>query len=1292
MKKQQSAGLMSIGIFTLTVSFVGIHDAQADYLRGSDVLTISSDTSLASLIVEDPVTLGSLAASVATLNFQYTGAPLLLDINSFTTYVDSNLQTSLNASEGPSLDTYTGLDWGLNRSYYTSKRSESNLLNITVDPALLGSATGVRMTATSINGVNTSTLSPSAAPQIIDQVVLNGKEFVAYDVDGSDGSYGFVSATTQNSLTGAQNGADNVFLTANENLAGAKTVNSLAMDSGVTLGLGGDLVLESGRLLFSDNGSINGNISTGASKNDTYVYVTGAGNNLNGQILANTGTRNNLTIDGGDGLVAGLNINAQQTVNEVNLAQINLGLTVDNVFQGADVYWMPQNGWSGFDSSAANGSLNIGSTYQNVNNLVTPRYGVLRLYGNGVIHAQDRIAFAAGPDPVQATLISENEMNLAIGQFEGDLSAPNLTLRGSTVYGDIVDGVAATNLTVEYVELSGAKSYSGTTTVGKNDRISGREPLMTEFDRGTGSLNFINDGAITNSADMKIWSGVEVSQDDANGVNNIDRLNDSMSIGFEGAGRLSLNGSNFSGNAFERVGNISTANGSGKLEAYSGANGTATLSVGNIEANNGNLLMVETDAGGRVLADSIDGDSSDRLLKSVFTTAGYVSIPVNAGATDTTTIDLPGFAEYVQGEIVAAQVDNIDINAATSTQLVRIDQSADGVLTADRSVRGMILGAATGDSVVLSGTGKLTVGEGGMIFWPSTDYYYTNSSYIGIDTDVEIINGGMLRTILADRGVQFNGVTTGALLDVAGPGSIQFNSSNDFSALNQRGGRVINFNSSSNTATVNVEAGSSLENATLGDATNAGGLVGFRGTLTIAGSADISIVDANRYFGGTLYNSGTTTLRAAGFGGDIINTAGSTALFVDNLTAGGVRSESGSVQIEGLSGNTVVVDNYSNLHTDGNGSITVTSNMTVDSAASMSINNDGYRVDINGVLQNNGSITVRQQYNEYYYIRDGGINWNLNNSGYVSLQGKMYGSITNTSTGRIIMNGRNMGLIDNTAGGQLDIDYLLNEGQVNTTAISVNANVYNYGSIAVNGSYTQDGGALDNYSQFSADSMLINGGFVGARGTIQTDTGFLRGTFQVVNDVVVQNTARIQINGDLSATNVVLNTGAALSGKGNITANLSNSGQVEPGEWPGALGTLTINGDYTQNADGVLLIEIGGLLDGQYDVLDIAGTASLGGTLDVSLSDSGAGVFAPALNDSFDILMAESILGDFDSFLLAGLGNGLAWQLDLFADEIGTTDVLRLSVVSAVPVPAAVWLFGSGLLALLGLGRRRKLA
>jgi hypothetical protein len=41
-------------------------------------------------------------------------------------------------------------------------------------------------------------------------------------------------------------------------------------------------------------------------------------------------------------------------------------------------------------------------------------------------------------------------------------------------------------------------------------------------------------------------------------------------------------------------------------------------------------------------------------------------------------------------------------------------------------------------------------------------------------------------------------------------------------------------------------------------------------------------------------------------------------------------------------------------------------------------------------------------------------------------------------------------------------------------------------------------------------------------------------------------------------------------------------------------------------------------------------------------------------------------------------------------DAIGTTDVVRLSVVSAVPVPGAVWLFGSGLLGLMGLARRRK--
>ena len=59
-------------------------------------------------------------------------------------------------------------------------------------------------------------------------------------------------------------------------------------------------------------------------------------------------------------------------------------------------------------------------------------------------------------------------------------------------------------------------------------------------------------------------------------------------------------------------------------------------------------------------------------------------------------------------------------------------------------------------------------------------------------------------------------------------------------------------------------------------------------------------------------------------------------------------------------------------------------------------------------------------------------------------------------------------------------------------------------------------------------------------------------------------------------------------------------------------------------------------------------------------------MFAPSQGDSFDLLSAESLSGQFDLLTLAVLGSGLGWQLDYLIDEIGSTDIVRLSVASAV--------------------------
>jgi hypothetical protein len=73
--------------------------------------------------------------------------------------------------------------------------------------------------------------------------------------------------------------------------------------------------------------------------------------------------------------------------------------------------------------------------------------------------------------------------------------------------------------------------------------------------------------------------------------------------------------------------------------------------------------------------------------------------------------------------------------------------------------------------------------------------------------------------------------------------------------------------------------------------------------------------------------------------------------------------------------------------------------------------------------------------------------------------------------------------------------------------------------------------------------------------------------------------------------------------------------------------------------------------------------------------------------------MADKISGSFDLWTLATLGSGLDWEVNVLADAIGLTDVVRLSVVtSAVPLPPSVWLFGSGLLGMIWIARRRPAA
>jgi len=133
---------------------------------------------------------------------------------------------------------------------------------------------------------------------------------------------------------------------------------------------------------------------------------------------------------------------------------------------------------------------------------------------------------------------------------------------------------------------------------------------------------------------------------------------------------------------------------------------------------------------------------------------------------------------------------------------------------------------------------------------------------------------------------------------------------------------------------------------------------------------------------------------------------------------------------------------------------------------------------------------------------------------------------------------------------------------------------------------------------------------------------------------------------------------SALTGNGTVQGNLTMPGSIAPGD--STAGTLLVDGNFTFTGSSDLVIEIGGVLPGQFDLLDIDGSAVLDGTLSVALVNLGGGLFQPQLGNSFGFLDALfSTSGAFDSLMLPSLSSGLGWQLS----SVGTTTFL--SVVSS---------------------------
>src|SRR4029078_1524314 len=134
------------------------------------------------------------------------------------------------------------------------------------------------------------------------------------------------------------------------------------------------------------------------------------------------------------------------------------------------------------------------------------------------------------------------------------------------------------------------------------------------------------------------------------------------------------------------------------------------------------------------------------------------------------------------------------------------------------------------------------------------------------------------------------------------------------------------------------------------------------------------------------------------------------------------------------------------------------------------------------------------------------------------------------------------------AGGNLDFSGLVTGG---TTAGSIEG----AGSINLGANLLTVGS-----NNFSTEVSGVISGAGGSLTKVGTGTLILSGVNTYDGPTTIQG-GKLAVNGSITS-NVTVQSAGALGGTGTIFGNVLNSGAIAPGN---SIGTLTINGNYTQN-------------------------------------------------------------------------------------------------------------------------------
>lgn len=355
---------------------------------------------------------------------------------------------------------------------------------------------------------------------------------------------------------------------------------------------------------------------------------------------------------------------------------------------------------------------------------------------------------------------------------------------------------------------------------------------------------------------------------------------------------------------------------------------------------------------------------------------------------------------------------------------------------------------------------------------------------------------------------------------------------------------------------------------------------------------------------------------------------------------------------------------------------------------------DGGILTVNGAVEDVGTIRVKSGASLSLGTP---LNTTVTDSGLVMEGGVLLGAaVTTASIDAAARSLRGFGTVNSTllnsgfveaVGGDLsftdnasDWDGASNAGHLRATG-GGNLQLNDNGTFAFGGSVI----AVENSRVFTngfaldfnpGSSLILTAGKY--QSTSSTDIGGsvvigagAPSTIEVTNNFFLsfETGSTTTLNGDLELknNNIIVDAGAQFSGLGalrvpdgshmvadngaDIDVLLDMQGALRPGNSQG-IGRVEVK-DFQLSSTSELFVELTGTSLNAFDRVVATGDAIVDGFLSIDIDDVSAGVpFVPVLGNTFNIITANTVTGEFDFFDVSGMPAGLTFHLEYLSNAV----------------------------------------